>query len=470
MSSKFYRFQISGNNITRIEEFDDGRWELDSQDSNETWSYNPTTNIVTKVEVNPSYTETYTFTDVDNDGVFIRASSVYSGVSNNSSSSSNNSSNSSDDNNSSDLYRFEFSGANVSKIEEFERGVWRLKSRDSNETWSYNVSTNTVTKVEIEDGGYTKTYTYTDSNNDGVFVKSSSVFSDGTSTRNILFGNFSVNGTDDDDYIESKDDDDYLYGGSGDDRFNSGRGNDDIDGGAGDDSLVFNISRSEVNHISKLKNGGYIISSSEGDDTIRNIENLIFLDDSTNVTSLLAAKTAPTITVDDDVITLSTYTGPVSFLEFEYLGKSAGEIAIGSRSNDFMNLLQGDDAADGGLGDDVLDGGIGSNFLTGGGGDDTFFLDGRSASSTWSTITDFTAGINSNGDNINIFGWQEGVSRLLLTNDDDGAEGFKGLTLHYDLDNDGNIDTSITLTGLTTDSMPNITVSQVENTGYLLIS
>lgn len=470
MSTKFYRFQISSTSVTKIEEFDDGRWELDSQDSNETWSYDPATNIVTKVEVNPTYTETYTFTDVDNDGVFIRASSVYSGVSSDSNSSSNNSSNSSDDNSSSDLYKFDFSGTNVTTIEEFEDGVWRTKSKDSNETWSYNSSTNTVTKVEIEDGSYTKTYTYADSNSDGVFVKSSSVFNDGVNTQNILFGNFSVTGTDNDDYIESKDDDDYLYGGSGNDRFNSGRGNDDIDGGDGDDSLVFNINRSDVNHISKLKNGGYIISSSEGDDTIRNIENLIFLDDSTNVTSLLAAKTAPTIAVDDDVITLLTYTGPVGFLEFEYLGRSNGEVAIGSRSNDFMNLLEGDDAADGGLGDDVLDGGVGSNFLTGGGGDDTFFLDGRSGSTTWSTITDFTAGINSNGDNINIFGWQEGVSRLLLINDDDGTEGYKGLTLHYDLDNDDNIDTSITLTGLTSDSMPNITVSQVENNGYILIA
>lgn len=469
MSSSLYRFQISGTSITKIEEFDDGRWKLDSQSSNAVWSYNATTNVVTKIETENSYTKTYTFTDVDNDGLYLKASSSYGGVDGNSSSSSSDDS-SSGSSSSSSLYKFEFSGTNISKIEEFEDGVWRIKSQDSNETWAYDSATNTVTKVEIEDGGYTKTYTYTDTNSDGVFLKSNSVYNDGSSTKNIITGDFSLYGSSDDDYLESNSGDDYLSGGSGNDRFNSGSGNDDIDGGDGDDTVVFNVNQSDVSHISKLKNGGYIVSSSEGDDTIRNIEHLSFLDGSTNVTNLLAAKVAPTITVDGNTVNLTTYTGAVNFLEYEYLGQSNGEVAIGSRSNDFMNLLAGDDAADGGLGDDVLDGGTGSNFLTGGSGDDTFFLDGRSASVTWSTITDFSSGTSANGDNVNIFGWQDGVSKLLLTEEDGGAEGYKGLTFHYDLDNNGSIDTSITLTGLTSDLGPNISVSQVDNVGYILMA
>jgi Ca2+-binding RTX toxin-like protein len=57
----------------------------------------------------------------------------------------------------------------------------------------------------------------------------------------------------------------------------------------------------------------------------------------------------------------------------------------------------------------VLDGGIGSNFLTGGLGADVFFLDGRGGIITWSTITDFMS-----GDSVNLWGWKEGVSKILF--------------------------------------------------------
>lgn len=139
-------------------------------------------------------------------------------------------------------------------------------------------------------------------------------------------------------------------------------------------------------------------------------------------------------------------------------------MVTGTDGNDFINLLGGDDAANGGGGDDVLDGGTGSNFLTGGGGgNDTFFLDGRSGATTWSTITDFS------NDEVNIWGWVEGTSQLLSTEANAGTAGYEGATYHYDLNNDGTIDTSITFTGLTENDIQT-SVHSIEGNGYLLMT
>jgi Ca2+-binding RTX toxin-like protein len=130
-----------------------------------------------------------------------------------------------------------------------------------------------------------------------------------------------------------------------------------------------------------------------------------------------------------------------------------------------MVLQDGDDAADGRDGMDVLDGGLGSNFLTGGAGADTFFLDGRSGARTWSTITDFSL-----EDSVNIWGWQQDVSNLVLAFDGQGAEGYRGATLHYDLNGDRLIDTSITFAGLTLASISTPTVEEISGNGYLLFA
>lgn len=141
-------------------------------------------------------------------------------------------------------------------------------------------------------------------------------------------------------------------------------------------------------------------------------------------------------------VTPTKYTGPVSFLEYQMLGDEKNDVVIGSEANDFINLLGGSDAANGGAGQDVLDGGTGSNFLTGGSGNDTFFIDGRGGKTTWSTITDL-----SQGDTVNLWGYVEGTSQLLKIDPLNGAEGYKGITYHYDLNNDGLIETSVTFTG-----------------------
>ena len=145
------------------------------------------------------------------------------------------------------------------------------------------------------------------------------------------------------------------------------------------------------------------------------------------------------------------YSGPATAaggqpIHFEYLGDSSNEVVLGTRYNDFINVGGGVDAVDAGDGNDVIDGGTASNFLTGGGGTDIFFCDGRGGVTTWSTITDWQA-----GEQLSVWGWTPGVSRIVAWVQA-GAAGYEGLTMHADLNGDGTIDTSVTFSGVVSQS------------------
>ena len=145
------------------------------------------------------------------------------------------------------------------------------------------------------------------------------------------------------------------------------------------------------------------------------------------------------------------YSGPATAaggetIHFQFLGDSTGEVLIGTGNNDFINVSAGDDAVNSGAGNDVIDGGLDSNFLTGGTGTDIFFSDGRGGGITWSTITDWQA-----GEQLSVWGWKPGTSQIIMWRED-GAEGYKGLTMHADLDGNDVIDTSVTFTGITSQS------------------
>ncbi|AWK90226.1 carbohydrate-binding domain-containing protein [Azospirillum thermophilum] len=139
---------------------------------------------------------------------------------------------------------------------------------------------------------------------------------------------------------------------------------------------------------------------------------------------------------------VQAYRGPVSYLDWAYLGDERGEVVGGSSGNDFLNLLGGNDAAAGGPGDDVLDGGSGSNWLIGGVGKDTFFVDGRNPQVTWSTLADYER-----GEWATLWGFRQGVSRMSWV-EMGGADGFKGATVHCDIDGNGSVDASITFSGM----------------------
>ncbi|TWA77825.1 parallel beta helix pectate lyase-like protein [Azospirillum brasilense] len=141
------------------------------------------------------------------------------------------------------------------------------------------------------------------------------------------------------------------------------------------------------------------------------------------------------------------YEGPVTTLQWSFLGTAEDEVVGGSDGNDFLNLLGGDDAAAGGAGDDVLDGGSGSNWLIGGPGHDTFFVDGRGGEVTWSTIVDLER-----GEWATLWGFVPGQSRLTWE-EMGGAEGYKGATVRCDIDGNGTIDASMTFTGMAVGAM-----------------
>jgi Ca2+-binding RTX toxin-like protein len=163
-------------------------------------------------------------------------------------------------------------------------------------------------------------------------------------------------------------------------------------------------------------------------------------------------------------IKAEAYTGPVAGIEYQIIAGASNDIIMGSDRADYINAGVGDDAIDGGAGNDVIDGGLGSNFVTGGAGMDKFFVDGGSASTTttWSTITDFTA-----GEQVTIWGYQPGVSKFLWVASD-GADGYKGATMHCDLDGNGVIDTSLTFSGLTQAELPAPTYGSIEGEHFIV--
>ena len=142
------------------------------------------------------------------------------------------------------------------------------------------------------------------------------------------------------------------------------------------------------------------------------------------------------------------YTGPVSYLQWQYIWSSADGVAMaGQADNMFLHGGSGDDALSALGGNNVLDGGGGSNFLVGGtgadGGTDTFFVDGRGGAVTWSSIVNFH-----HGDSATIFGFTQGTSTLPLTAND-GAAGYTGATIHSELAGAGTgVNASITFAGV----------------------
>ena len=244
---------------------------------------------------------------------------------------------------------------------------------------------------------------------------------------------------------------DSLLGGIGNDTLDGGTGIDFLDGGFGEDTVVF----SEAPGLLKIHSTGSaflpamtVDITGVGTETVLGMERIRTADGEVIIRGDLGGLFAVSLAGDNFFLLGTAYTGPVAGLQRQLLGTAAGEVFGGTAGHDFMNLLGGDDAANGGAGNDVIDGGLGSNFLTGGAGQDVFFSDGRSGGVTWTTITDWGA-----GEQLSLFGWRPGVSRSTWV-DSDGTAGFRGATMHGDLNGDGVIDTSVTWANQTRANLP----------------
>ncbi len=171
-------------------------------------------------------------------------------------------------------------------------------------------------------------------------------------------------------------------------------------------------------------------------------------------TALTTTATAPafgytdTTTSAAGAVTPDLYSGPVNYLQYQYIWGSTDNVAISAnRNNAFLHGGTGDDALAANGGSNVLDGGAGSNFLVGGtgadSGTDTFFVDGRGGAVTWSSIVNFH-----HGDAVTLFSFTSGVSTQPLT-DNEGAAGYTGATIHSELGGAGTgINASITFAGI----------------------
>ncbi len=271
----------------------------------------------------------------------------------------------------------------------------------------------------------------------------------GDENNDILFGE------DGNDRLNGGDGNDALEGGIGADVLNGDAGRDTLEGGAGDDTLDGGTGF-DVAHYTEaagalkitISAGQTVVRTPTATDILTAIEAISTADGSVTLGTNLNGLFGIAVGLESFSGLGTAYVGPVAGLQRQYLGSGAGEVVIGTTGNDFINLLGGTDAADGGAGNDVIDGGLGSNFLTGGTGIDVFFSDGRGGGITWSTITDFEP-----GEQLSLFGWQPGVSRRIMV-ESDGAEGFKGATMHADLNADGVFDTSVTWSGLTLAQVP----------------
>jgi hypothetical protein len=178
------------------------------------------------------------------------------------------------------------------------------------------------------------------------------------------------------------------------------------------------------------------------------------LGNGTSSTALTTTATAPafaytdTTTSSAGAVTPDLYSGPVNYLQYQYIWGSTDNVAISAnRNNAFLHGGTGDDALAANGGSNVLDGGAGSNFLVGGtgadSGTDTFFVDGRGGAVTWSSIVNFH-----HGDAVTLFGFTNGVSTQPLT-DNEGAAGYTGATIHSELGGAGTgINASITFAGI----------------------
>jgi len=246
---------------------------------------------------------------------------------------------------------------------------------------------------------------------------------------------------------------------SGNDTITGGAGNDTIDGGTGSDTASYVYTNLTDILISKNKGGGYTtVTNNDGTDVLTSIEILADRVGSSSISTLYDAQAAPTINYllngAPATVTEVKYSGMIDYIDMKFIGSADRQNIQGTEYSEFMNLLGGIDAANGNGGDDILDGGRGSNFLTGGSGQDTFYVDGRGGANTWSTITDLTS-----VDTVRLWGWQDGVSQLVVTQENVGANGFKGITYFYDLDGNNLQETKLTFSGLSSSDLnePSVT-------------
>ena len=221
-TNKGYQFTIQNGSVVGVSEIEKGRTKFEKMNSDENWTFDASTNQVTKTEVEHGRVETTIYADVDGDGVFAKISNSNGAITS--------VLNPTLVNNYQNGHKFDVVNDVVTAVYEIERGISRQERIDFNESWA--VQGADVVKTELEHG-VTETTVYSDVNADGIYLKASETYtgSNGTVWSDSHHGGYS------NDIWSGKANDDYYYAAAGNDILNGGTGNDDLFGADGDDKL-----------------------------------------------------------------------------------------------------------------------------------------------------------------------------------------------------------------------------------------
>lgn len=333
MSSDYYRFTLNGSNVLSMFELDDGLWQEDSFDSNESASFDDATDKITVVEDYGSYREITVYAPVAGQDYYTRESETY----------------------------VDAAGNPIT--------VQPGEINDSNNDG--------FDDDDVDLDGFENDSIVGTDGNDRLYARG------GDDEVSGGLGNDAVRGGRGDDDISGDEGNDRLFGDSGHDSLFGGTGNDHLNGGRGDDSLYDGAGRDRViggagNDLFVAAGGNDIYQGSSGSDTV----SYAFALDGVAL-NLQRGRAASADGSDAD----SASVGIDRLLNIEN--------AIGSDFNDRLFGSARNNTIDGGSGDDLIVGGHGRDLLTGGLGDDVFdfnkLTDSRIGTRA-DVVTDFSLG------------------------------------------------------------------------------
>lgn len=412
-SSEVYRFSVQGNSVTGVQEYDDGYWQTERIDSNETYTVDG--KYVIKTEVERYGTEISRYLDADGDGIYAEVSSSGSIFDD-----SSRYDYADDGSRRYEQYKFVISNGAVTEIYETDDGRLQRDYPDWNET--YSIDGTDIVKTENEYYGAEVTR-YQDLDGDGYYTEVSYDWIPRTQAAtlsaeqllNISSTSQNQVGTASDDELTGSNGDDYLFSGDGDDV---------VDGLDGDDLIVGGSGA-----------GNDIYRGGNGSDTAKytSATNAIKVD--------LAEGSARGSDIDRDSL---------SSIE-NVIGGVGNDKLTGDVMANVLNGEAGNDKIVGAGGDDVLIGGQGADQLSGGMGADTFkfeSLQDLGSGSSRDRIKDFSG---AQGDKVDLSSLDLALtfySSLDSGSDRTGAVWFEKGLLKISNDADRSAEYEIALTGV----------------------
>lgn len=169
--SDLYRFTIQNGKVVGVEEFDDGRWEFERIDADE--SYTVEGRDIIKTEWEHGGTEITRYSDDNGDGLYVetsevRTSSAPTAPIGTATAPAGGTTSLGTLYGSRDVYAFTFTDGQITGVTEYEHGMARAERIDANTTYVRQGSE--VIKTEIERGGQEITR-YSDVDGDGLYLE-----------------------------------------------------------------------------------------------------------------------------------------------------------------------------------------------------------------------------------------------------------------------------------------------------------